>query len=190
MTAARDLLGHIDILVCAAGAVRLGPVDQISDRHWNLMFTLNLGAPFRLARAVLPDMRRAGYGWIVAVGSVAGTDTVPGSGAYGISKAALNRLVELIDEENRDAGVRATAVCPGWVRTDLAEDPADTGIPEDEVLRPEDVAQTVSWLLTRPARMRVGQVIRCEPTSPRADTRAAMIGALASSGTVRERTRR
>ncbi|MDQ1295991.1 MAG: hypothetical protein QG608_3878 [Actinomycetota bacterium] len=178
----RDLLGPVDILVCAAGAVRLGGVDEVSDRHWNLMFTLNLDAPFRMARAVLPDMRHAGYGWIVAIGSAAGADIVPGSGAYGISKAALNRLVELIDEENRACGVRAVAVCPGWVRTALAQDPAEAGIPEDEVLSPQDVAQTVSWLVTRPSRLRLDRIVRCEPTSPRADATAAMVAALASSG--------
>lgn len=176
--AARTCLGPVGVLVCAAGAVRLGRVEAIQDRQWDLQFRLNLEAPFRMIRAVLPGMREVGQGWVVAVGSAAGVAPVAGTGAYGVSKAALNRLVELVDEENRDRGVRAVCVCPGWVRTGLAADPRDHGVPVEEVLRPADVADTVAWLLTRPSRVRVGPVVEVTPVSPRADVRVGTASVL------------
>ncbi len=135
---------------------------------------MNLTVPFLLAREVLPGMRERGCGWVVNIGSGVGSEVVPGSGGYGVSKHAVHRLTELIHEENRDRGVRAVTVAPGWVSTRLAARPADLGVPEEEVLDAEDIADTVAWLLDRPARMSVGPLIRVEPTASRAAAGDAM----------------
>lgn len=165
----RDRLGHIDLLVYSAAAVRLGPVHETAPRHWDLMLTLNLTAPFLLVRELMPSMLDRGYGWVVTIGSAAGLQAVPGTGGYGVTKAALHRLTELVAEEGRDRGVRAAAVCPGWVRTRLAADPASQGVPEADVLSAQDVAETVAWVVTRPARMAVGPLVPVAPVASRAD---------------------
>lgn len=135
---------------------------------------VNLTVPFLLAREVLPGMRERGFGWVVNIGSGVGSEVVPGSGGYGVSKHAVHRLTELIHEENRDLGIRAVTVAPGWVSTRLAARPADLGVPEEEVLEAEDIADTVAWLLDRPARMSVGPLVRVEPSASRAAAGDAM----------------
>ena len=171
VAATRDRLGPVDILVCSAAMVRLAPIHEIETRHWELMLRLNLGVPFQLAREVLPAMRARGRGWLINISSAVGLEPVPGSGGYGVSKAALNHLTELLAEENRDFGVRAAALCPGWVMTRLSPDPGGHGVAVDDLLTPDDVAETVLWLVTRPARMNVGPLIPLAPTVTSADTR-------------------
>ncbi|WP_234376984.1 SDR family oxidoreductase [Streptomyces sp. TP-A0356] len=169
-----DRLGPVELLVCSAAAIRLADVHETEPRHWERQLRVNLTVPFLLARRVLPGMRARGRGWIVTIGSGVGSETVPGSGAYGVSKHALNRLTELIHEENRDHGVRAVTVSPGWVATRLAARPADLGVDSAEVLTPEDLADTVEWLVDRPARMSVGPLVRVEPAARHANAAAAM----------------
>ncbi|MCW7943686.1 acetoacetyl-CoA reductase [Streptomyces hygroscopicus] len=169
-----DMLGPVELLVCSAGAIRLADVHETEPRHWELQLRVNVTVPFLLARRVLPGMRERGRGWIVTIGSGVGCETVPGSGAYGVSKHALNRLTALIHEENRDLGVRAVTVSPGWVATRLAARPADLGVNSEVVLTPEDIADTVEWLVDRPARMSVGPLIRVEAAARHADAAAAM----------------
>ena len=170
----RELLGPVRILVNAAGAARLGRLEDVTDRQWDLLLRLNLTVPFQLVREVLPDMRSCGQGWFVAVGSDVGVAAVPGTGAYGVSKSALNRLVELVDAEHRDDGIRSVAICPGWVRTDLAAVPEALRVPSEEVLTPQDVAGTVAWIVASPSRLRLGPVVPLTPASSRADTRRAV----------------
>ncbi|MFF3559187.1 SDR family oxidoreductase [Streptomyces sp. NPDC002574] len=174
VTGAERALGPVDLLVCSAGTVRLAPIHESEERHWQRQLQVNLTVPFLLARHVLPGMRERGYGWVVTIGSGAGAEVIPGTGGYGVSKHALNRLTELIHEENRDHGIRAVTIAPGWVATRLAARPADLGVSDDDVLTPDDIADTVDWLLQRPARASVGPVIRVEPTASRAATRHAM----------------
>ncbi|HEV3170466.1 MAG TPA: SDR family oxidoreductase [Actinocrinis sp.] len=182
----RDRLGPIDLLIYSAAAVRLGAVHETALRHWDLMLRLNLTAPFLLVRELMPSMLERGHGWMVMIGSAAGLEAVPGTGGYGVTKAALHQLTELVAEEGRDHGVRAAAICPGWVRTGLAADPASQGVPETDVLTAEDVADTVAWLVTRPARMNVGPLIPVAPVASRADanrglTRYAFAAAVPSA---------
>ncbi|WP_078591923.1 SDR family NAD(P)-dependent oxidoreductase [Streptomyces megasporus] len=172
-------LGPVDLLVCSAAAIRLSRVHETDPRHWERQLRLNLTVPFLLARLVLPGMRARRRGWIVNIGSGVGAEVVPGSGAYGVSKHALNRLTELIHQENRDHGIRAVAVSPGWVDTRLAARPEGLGVEREELLTPEDIAETVAWLVSRPARVSTGPLLRVEPTAGRADAAAAMTRHLA-----------
>ncbi|MFF2650236.1 SDR family oxidoreductase [Streptomyces sp. NPDC058045] len=185
VAATTEGLGPVGVLVCCAGAIRLAAIHESEERHWEQQLRVNLTVPFLLAREVLPGMRGRGSGWIVNIGSGVGSEVVPGSGGYGVSKHAVQRLTELIHEENRDHGVRAVTVAPGWVATRLAARPSRLGVPAEEVLVPEDIADTVEWLLDRPPRMQVGPLIRVEPTASRAAAGAAMTRHLTRSHTER-----
>ncbi|MEI7030368.1 SDR family oxidoreductase [Streptomyces pratensis] len=181
VAAAEAGLGPVGVLVCSAGAIRLAGVHETEERHWERQLRINLTVPFLLARQVLPGMRERGSGWIVTIGSGVGCEVVAGSGGYGVSKHAVHRLTELIHEENRDHGVRAVTVAPGWVSTRLAARPSDLGVPDEQVLDAQDIADTVAWLLDRPARMSVGPLIRVEPSASRAAAGTAMTRHLTSS---------
>jgi 3-oxoacyl-[acyl-carrier protein] reductase len=80
----------------------------------------------------------------VVVGSVAGLTPVPGFAAYSAAKAALRSMVLSIEDDESAAGVRATVIEPGYVATPLT---AAIDVPTDEMLRPDDVAAAVRFLL-------------------------------------------
>ena len=85
---------------------------------WEQMLNLNLMAAVRVFRAVIPHMRRAGGGRIVAVGSRAAVEPQPNVAAYSASKAALVSLVKTVALENRDKGITANAILPGTIDTE------------------------------------------------------------------------
>src|SRR3954464_13818690 len=99
-------LGKIDILIHLVGACAGGAsVADTDDATWAKMLDLNLNAAFHIFRAVLPHLRKASGGRIVAIGSRMAVEPQPGVGAYEVSKAALVSLVRATALENKDAGV-------------------------------------------------------------------------------------
>ncbi|MFI9168018.1 SDR family oxidoreductase [Streptomyces lincolnensis] len=170
VAAAERALGPIDILVNNAALARTGPIHDTHPRHWRQAFRLNLDVPFLLIRAVLPGMRERGHGWIVDISSEGSLLQADWSAPYSITKRALNALTAQVDIENRHLGVRAVAVLPGWVRTDLAQDPEELGVGVDQLLDPADVAEVVLWAVTLPARVSVGPLIPVRPVSRTAQT--------------------
>ncbi|NGO13697.1 SDR family oxidoreductase [Streptomyces sp. HC44] len=169
-----ELFGPPTVLVNCAGAVRLGQVHELPPKHWELMLRLNLTVPYLLSHEVLPYMRKSGGGTIVNIGSSITQETLSHTAGYAAGKQGLNVLTELVALENRDHGIRAVAVCPGWVHTELAAGPDELGASKEELLTPDDVADAVVWAVTRPPRVSVGPVIHLAPTSSRAGTRASI----------------
>jgi NAD(P)-dependent dehydrogenase (short-subunit alcohol dehydrogenase family) len=110
--------GRIDALVHLAGGFTAGAVHETDDDTWNQMMDLNLRSSFHIFRAVLPHMRAAGRGRIVAISSRAGIDPGPGIAAYAASKAALISLVRSIALENKDLGITANVIVPAVIDTD------------------------------------------------------------------------
>jgi NAD(P)-dependent dehydrogenase (short-subunit alcohol dehydrogenase family) len=111
--------GRIDALVHVTGGFTGGkPVHEITDDVWDQMMNVNLGAAFHTLRAVIPQMRQAGRGRIVAIGSRAAVEPGPNVGAYSASKAALLSLVRTVALENRDLGITANVILPGTIDTE------------------------------------------------------------------------
>lgn len=163
-------LGPVDILVNNAAFARTGEIHEVEFRHWDLGVRLNLTVPFELTRLALPGMRARGEGWIVNISSEGGLVLAESTSPYAITKCALNRMTEVVDLENRHLGVRAVSICPGWVRTDLAVDPAVFGVPEEELLAPKDIADVVLWVVTRADGIGIGPIIPVRPTSRNAQS--------------------
>jgi len=110
--------GRIDALIHVAGGFSGGALHETSDDIFNRMLDLNLRAAFHIFRAVVPHMRQAGRGRIVAIAARAAVDPAAGIAAYAASKAALVSLVRSIAIENRAAGITANAILPGTIDTD------------------------------------------------------------------------
>ncbi len=130
-------LGRIGALIHVAGGFEGGkPVAETEDAVWERMLDLNLRAAVHIFRAVIPRMRAAGGGRIVAIASRAAVEPAPGIAAYSASKAALVSLVKTVALENRDAGITANAILPGTIDTEAnrswgtAEDRAQWVSPE------------------------------------------------------------
>jgi NAD(P)-dependent dehydrogenase (short-subunit alcohol dehydrogenase family) len=111
--------GGIDALVHVTGGYTGGkPVHETTDDAWDQMMNLNLRAAFNTLRAVIPHMRQAGRGRIIAIGSRAAVEPGPNVGAYSASKAALLSLVKTVALENRDLAITANVILPGTIDTE------------------------------------------------------------------------
>ena len=116
--AAIERCGAIDALIHVAGGFAAGgAIPETTDAVWNRMMELNARAAFYVFRAVIPHMRRARRGRIVAIGSRAAVEPAAGISAYSASKAALVSLVRTAALENRDLGITANAILPGTMDT-------------------------------------------------------------------------
>ena len=152
-----ESFGSIDILVNNAG---IGGEDSIHEQEladWDQVMAVNLRGPFLMARAVLPSMRRQRRGHIINISSESGLEYYEGSGAYGVSKHALNALGEYIQRENQELGIRVNTICPGMVVTEMTEE--SPGLVHEKCLYPEDIAELTLWLLSRRANIKIGTPI-------------------------------
>jgi NADP-dependent 3-hydroxy acid dehydrogenase YdfG len=151
--------GPPHMVVNAAGVFGIGAIAEETVAHLDLELALNLRAPFLVVRVLLPPMLERASGLIVNVGSVAGRKAFPGNGAYSAAKFGLRGFHEVLVEELRGTGVRATLLEPAATDTSIWDplDPdSDPGLPSrDEMLRPEDVADAVLFLATRPDHVRI-----------------------------------
>jgi len=110
-------LGRIDVLIHLIGAFAAGSVADTDDASWSKMLDLNLNTTFHTLRAVLPYMRKAGGGRIIAIGSRLAVEPQPGVAAYEVSKAALVSLIRATALENKDAGINANIILPDTMDT-------------------------------------------------------------------------
>ncbi|MGA9565014.1 MAG: SDR family NAD(P)-dependent oxidoreductase [Candidatus Korobacteraceae bacterium] len=110
--------GRIDVLVHVMGAFAGGAsVAETDDATWQKMMDINLNAAFYVLRAVVPVMRQAEHGRIIAIGSRQAVQPAAGVGAYSASKAALVSLVQAVALENKDKNIRANVILPGTMDT-------------------------------------------------------------------------
>jgi meso-butanediol dehydrogenase/(S,S)-butanediol dehydrogenase/diacetyl reductase len=121
VAAAVSAFGGIDVIVTSAGGGYEGSVGDIDDEHWRRTFDTNLHGPMMLVRGALPVMLERGGGSIVLVASVNEMAAAPASTAHDVSKAALIALARSIAVDYGTRGIRANALCPGWVITPMGD---------------------------------------------------------------------
>jgi NAD(P)-dependent dehydrogenase (short-subunit alcohol dehydrogenase family) len=177
-TAARRL-GVPTILVCSAGLP--GYIDQPiaaqSYEAWRQTMRVNLDSPFLMSKAIAPSIEAQGWGRIVYVSSTAGEVGAPSMAPYCASKHGLIGLMRSVAWDIGAYNATANAVCPGWVRTEMAErnalqDAERRGLSVDEVWRQramsyprksvltaDEVAQTISFLASDAAQGINGEAI-------------------------------
>ena len=115
---ARELLGHVDVLVNSAGIFPFGPTAQTSESDFDAVFALNVKAPYFLVAELAPEMAKRGAGAIINVSTMVAEYGAAGMGLYGASKAALVLLTKSWAAEYGPSGVRVNAVSPGPTRTE------------------------------------------------------------------------
>lgn len=116
-------LGPIEVLVNNAGAARWRPLEEVPDEDWQAAWELNVMAPLRLMRAVVPGMRERGWGRIVNVSSTAGKRPSALMPEYSVAKAAQLSLSRLYADRHAKDGVLVNAVCPGPTMSELWMEP-------------------------------------------------------------------
>jgi NAD(P)-dependent dehydrogenase (short-subunit alcohol dehydrogenase family) len=138
--------GGLGILAHLVGGFAGGKtIAETDDATFQRMLDLNLNSAFYVLRAVIPHMRRAGAGRIIAIGSRAAENPGPGVGAYSASKAALVSLIQTVALENKDLAVTANVLLPGTMDTP-ANRKAMPGADTSKWVQPASVASLITWL--------------------------------------------
>lgn len=156
-------LRRLDVLVNAAGILRMGATDALSQHEWQQTFAVNVGGAFNLFQQTMAQFRRQQGGAIVTVASDAAHTPRLGMSAYGASKAALRSLAQTVGLELAPHGVRCNIVSPGSTDTDmqralwLTEDAGQQrirgfaeqfklGIPLGKIAQPQEIADVILFL--------------------------------------------
>ena len=150
-----ERFGGLDVLVNSAGIGIAGTVESLQTKHLDLQLNINLRGLLLVSREAIPLLKKT-KGWIVNLASIAGTTPTPGLTVYGATKAAVIALTRSQNAELDADGVRAIAICPGFVDTAMA---AWSGLAADEMIQPEDCAEIVRMCLRLSPRARIPQVV-------------------------------
>ena len=186
VAAAVERFGGIDAVVANAGFQHVSPVEDFDEDRWDALVAVLLTSPFLLARYAWPHLQASGEGRIVVVASVHGLVASPFKAGYVAAKHGAVGLVKSLALEGAADGIRAVAICPGFVRTPLverqvtalAEEPRDLrggGAREvllepqaiKELIEPDEVANVAAFLLG-PVAARSRARRSCSTTAGRA----------------------
>lgn len=140
--------GSIDILVNNAGWGKTGPVVNSKVEDWDATLQVNLRAPMILSRLVLPTMLEKKGGAIINIGSISAKAGQANTAAYSASKFGVLGFTQSLFEEVREYGVKVSVILPGFVDTPLI--PQNKRVDRSKMIRPEDIAETVLFVLSSP----------------------------------------
>jgi len=160
--------GHIDILVNNAGITRDGLMMRMNEQQWDRVVDVNLKSAFNFIHAVTPVMMKQKCGSIINMASVVGVSGNAGQANYSASKAGLIGLAKSIAKELGSRGIRANAIAPGFILTDMTSALSEEvraewakQIPLRRGGTPEDVANVAVFLASDLSSYVTGQVICC-----------------------------
>jgi NADP-dependent 3-hydroxy acid dehydrogenase YdfG len=170
-----EKLGGLDILVNNAGLMLLGPVQGADTEEWRRMVDVNCLGLLYCTHAALPVMQQRGGGHIVNVSSVAGRQADLGSAVYNMTKWGVVGFSEALRQEALHSNIRVTVVEPGFVATELhghnelpvvVEGVEKMRSQIGDVLEAEDIADAITYVVTRPERVDVNEIL-IRPTRQR-----------------------
>jgi len=170
--------GRIDVVVANAGGHGLSTVGETSDEEWETAFSTNVTTAFVVVREALPELLKS-KGQIVIVSSLAGVFAGPGVAGYTVGKHALIGLTKSLARDYGKHGIRVNAVCPGWVRTPMADGEMDAlmsirpeiadrasayakvtdNVPLHRVAEPEEIASIIRFLGSDESSIMTGNTI-------------------------------
>ena len=198
--AALERSGRLDAVVCNAGIGASGTVAEQRPERWEAVLATNLTGTFLTCRAALPHLV-ASRGAVITISSLGGLRAGPASAAYCASKAGVVMLTQCIALDHGPQGVRANCVCPGWIRTSMADGEMDElaerygtdregayalavgDVPARRAGGPEEVADTVAWLAGPGSSYVNGAVITVDGGASVVDPASVAFGRQTSSTT-------
>ena len=161
--------GRIDILVNNAGITKDGLMMRMSEAQWDAVINVNLKSAFNFVHACTPVMMRQKSGSIINMSSVVGVHGNAGQANYSASKAGMIGLAKSVAQELGSRGIRANAIAPGFIITDMTAKLSDEvkeewskKIPLRRGGTPEDIADVATFLASDMASYITGQVIQVD----------------------------
>ena len=167
-----DELGRLDVVVNNAGVMLLGPIVDAPTEEWDRMIALNLQGLMYITHAALPHLLNAAEGQprrvadLINISSVAGRVARSGSGVYNLTKHGVGAVSESLRQELAGRHVRVSVVEPGAVETELKDhlreevrEQALKRFAEIELLQAEDIADAIAYIVTRPRRVAVNEML-------------------------------
>ena len=166
--AAIDAFGGLDVLVNNAG---YGPPASLLDTTediWDATLDVSLKGVYLMTRAAVPAMLKQGGGTVISISSVAGKYGLENRSAYCAAKWGLQGFTEALRAELDGQNIRTHLVCPGAVATPWwgSTNDAQPGEVLERMIQPEEVAEAVHWLLTKPARLQIDEIVIKTHRSP------------------------
>ena len=170
-----EQIGPIDLLATVAGVVSFGPAEALAESEWDRVIDINLKGTFLCCQAVIPGMKRAGFGRIVNIGSIVGKNAGnarpwidpaeqqrAGNVAYGVSKAGVHAMTGFLAKELAAHGITVNAVAPGPIGTAMTTDfPANLRalMPVGRMGTAADVVRAILFLAGRDGGFVTGEVL-------------------------------
>jgi 3-oxoacyl-[acyl-carrier protein] reductase len=161
--------GRVDILVNNAGITRDGLMMRMTEQQWDMVINVNLKSAFNFIHAITPVMMKQRNGSIINMASVVGVSGNAGQANYSASKAGMIGLAKSIAKELGSRGIRANAIAPGFIITDMTaalpekvREEWEKTIPLRRGGTPEDVANVATFLASDLSSYVSGQVVHCD----------------------------
>jgi NAD(P)-dependent dehydrogenase (short-subunit alcohol dehydrogenase family) len=165
----RERFGRLDVLVNNAGVGIGGSLEGYETKMLDMQLGVNLRSYVIATREALPMLKEAGAehgkALIVNTSSMAGKSGQPWISVYSATKAGVIGLSEATQKEVGEAGIQVTALCPGFVDTPMTEW-AREHVKREEMIRPEDIAEAVRFLLRTSPNCVVPEIVFARPSEP------------------------
>jgi NAD(P)-dependent dehydrogenase (short-subunit alcohol dehydrogenase family) len=162
VAAHRERHGRLDVLVNSAGVGFGAPLDDIQTKRVDMQLDLNLRAIVLFYRECADLLRADGGALVVNLSSISGKSGEPWLSVYSATKAAVIGWTQAMNKELGGDGVRSVALCPGFVDTPMTEFIREQ-VPPEEMIRPQDIAEAVRFLLRTSARCVVPEIVFQRP---------------------------
>jgi NADP-dependent 3-hydroxy acid dehydrogenase YdfG len=161
---AKEVYGHVDVIVNNAGVMPLSTLDALKVDEWNQMIDVNIRGVLHGIAAVLPGMQARRSGQVINISSIGGHAVSPTAAVYCATKFAVRAISEGLRQEV-GADIRVTVISPGVTTSDLAESISDPVAREamrgfrKDAIPPEAIARAISFAVGQPAEVDVSEVI-------------------------------
>lgn len=156
--------GRLDVFVANAGAMPIGPLDDLALDDWETMVDVNVKGVLWSIAAALPIFREQGSGHFIAVASTAARKTVPNMAVYSGTKAAVVAICDGLRQEIA-GDLRVTTLTPGFTATGFADHIRDEGLRAriaesgSIAMPPETIAEAIAYAIGQPAGVNIGEIV-------------------------------